>query len=135
MKVLALIAALIVGACPIPEHLQGQLDQDLKVKHGHEVGIFSEHMMIAFTTLNAESRCPRSVTCVRAGEAKITIRVAKQFLATETRVLTIPAGQAGSDSAQYMGYTITLKALDPYPETPDKPEPESYEATIVVTKG
>ena len=47
--------------------------------------------------------------------------------------MTIP-GTNGSDTANYMNYTITLKALDPYPAAPGKPVPETYEATLVVSK-
>ena len=133
MKIVALIAGLTLGACPVPQANLTTLDQDTKLRHGHVVAIPTEHLTLAFTALKEESRCPASVTCVSAGQAKITVTVIKEYLAGEVRTLTIP-GNDGSNTANYLNYTITLKALDPYPATPGKPVPEAYEATLVVSK-
>ena len=133
MKLVAVIAGLTLGACPVPQANLTALDQDTKLGYGHAVAIPAEHLTLAFTALNEESRCPASVTCVAAGQARITVTVVKRHLAQEVRILTIP-GRDGSDTANYMNYTITLKALDPYPATPGKPVRETYEATLVVSK-
>jgi hypothetical protein len=55
---------------------------------------------------------------------------------TTLKFNTNPAPGQGISTGAVGGYTITLRSLDPYPQTPDDATSlEDYRATLSVTKG
>jgi hypothetical protein len=77
---------------------------------------------MTFTAVTADSRCPRSVQCVWAGDATVVITGADG--PHELHVNAEPK------SATIDGTRVELVRLDPYPEQPGKIDSGLYQAII-----
>jgi len=84
-------------------------------------------LTITFAELVQESRCPKTVTCIWAGEADIRLRV-KKGSKSETIVLSTHK----PTTATAFGHTIELVDLTPYPEEPGKHDARAYRAKLAV---
>ena len=110
------------------------LGQEFKLKVGQETVVKGEDLALHFQAVTEDSRCPKSVQCVQAGQAKVAVVARRKGTDSPALTLTLNPPQA-QNQIVYEGYTIQLKALNPYPETPDKKiEQKDYEATLVVAK-
>ena len=91
---------------------------------------------LRFTNVLEDSRCPKRVTCVWTGEARIELLVQSDGRnPTTVQFNTNPAPGQNVQTAKVDGYTIELKSLDPYPQTPDESTPlEEYSATLSVKR-
>jgi hypothetical protein len=116
-------------AQPASDVKQVTLKQEFEVKVGEKVSV--EALRLSFTGVAEDSRCPKGVECIWAGNAKVTLRVSR----------------AGKHSAQinlntgiepkhklYDGYDIKLVSLNPYPQKGEKIKRGDYVATVVVTR-
>jgi len=76
-------------------------------------------MNVTFKGISEDSRCPKDVNCVWAGVAVAQVEV----MGTTTRPMTLSLasldnkGRNYHQSADFNGYTITLTAVNPYPES------------------
>jgi len=130
MKYLALMAVLLLGGCSTGESRHPGLDEGFKLAYATEQAISGEQLTLSFTEINEDSRCPSDVQCVQAGQAKITLRLAKDGGELATRTLTLP----GAETATYMNYTVTFLDLAPYPVSTHQTTANEYVATLVVAK-
>lgn len=95
---------------------------------------------VRFVAVAGDSRCPRDVTCVWAGDAEIEIALRQKEGPAEgggtEKEATVHLHTAGGArmprEAQALGLTLRLEALDPYPETSRRIEQEEYTATLVI---
>jgi hypothetical protein len=109
---------------PFGEPFTLPIDQTINLEDGGS---------ITFDGVSEDSRCPSDVQCVWAGQVIADLTV------------TGPQGQSGQVSLTLMGgqsdpvitgdYTITLLAVDPYPESSGPFDASSYVATLQVTLG
>ena len=110
------------------------LGQDFMLKVGREVAIKGEDFAVGFDSVIEDSRCPKSVQCVQAGRAMIALNVrnpSSKGAPFRIMLSTAPA----QNQVSYQGYTIQLKLVSPYPETPgQKIESKDYEVTLAVSK-
>src|SRR5512141_2508322 len=128
-----LLASLAACTSASPPPIAAQLNQEFKIKVDQSAVIATEDLTIRFIALSSESRCPRGVQCVQAGEAAVSISVAQKNDPPTMLVLnTNPPLK--KDHAIFGNYDIQLKVLDPYPEGLIKPNPQEYVVTLVVTK-
>lgn len=112
------------------------LNEPFTLAGGQEGLIAAEDLRLRFTEVLEDSRCPTQVECFWTGQARIAVTVAPPggpatnltFNTNPAPGQTVKVGTAGA-------YSVELRALDPYPETPDDPIPfEDYRATLVVRK-
>ena len=102
---------------------------DLKVGQAATVG--GEGLAIGFERVVSDSRCPRGVQCIRAGEATIRIWIEK---APDARTTFEMSNPSRSGDPSYGAYSIKLVRVTPYPEA-DRPQRlEDYSATLVVSR-
>jgi len=106
------------------------LDQNFKVRYGKEMTI--KDLKVKFESVVEDSRCPKDVTCVWAGDAKILISV-RRANGKEAKIELHTNGQF-AQTGKYQQYVIKLVALDPYPRTSAKGKPGDYVATLLITK-
>ncbi len=99
--------------------------------------ISGENLRLRFTDVLEDSRCPTEVECFWTGQARIAVLVEPAGSpSTTAQFNTNPAPGQNVQTTDVGGYTLSLKALDPYPRTPDDPISfEDYRATMLVHKG
>ena len=83
---------------------------------------------VSFASVTADSRCPRKVVCVWAGDAAIVLEV-KHGAETRSVELHTTSPQTMGEA---FGHRIELVSLDPYPEEPSERKPNAYVAHLVV---
>jgi hypothetical protein len=83
---------------------------------------------IGFEAVLADSRCPRGVRCVRAGEAKVQVWIKEGSEPGRSHVVIGPAPAFYPVSRNY---SIQMKALEPYPEAGAE-KPEDYRLTLAI---
>lgn len=101
--------------------------QELKLKIG-ESGK-SKPLEIEFHSVVEDSRCPKGVTCMWAGNAKVLLKVKKNGAKPVDVELNT---NSNPRTASYLGYELTLKELRPYPESGETIKPSDYEVILTV---
>lgn len=78
---------------------------------------------VKFIRVIADSRCPKQVTCIWPGEAKVLlgITVMGEYLEREVVI-----SGTGAEIALAEDFQILISQLIPYPETAKKIAPEDY---------
>ena len=83
---------------------------------------------VSFVSVTADSRCPRKVVCVWAGDAAIVLEVKHGAETRSVELHTTPPQTTG----EAFGHRIELVSLDPYPEEPSERKPSVYVAQLIV---
>jgi len=83
-----------------------------------------------------DSRCPSGVTCVWAGEARVTLQVSRvKSDGKETvKLQLVLNGRNKPAAASAFGYVLELLDLDPYPKSGVTPERGHYLAYVGVSE-
>lgn len=89
-----------------------------------------ENIDIEFVELVTDSRCPKSVQCIRAGEAIILVNVYENGILLEQKKLTFHATGFTNEKKNSLfsahDIFITGLNLEPYPIGMEKPKKEDY---------
>ncbi|MGH9457048.1 MAG: hypothetical protein ACRD2J_05340 [Thermoanaerobaculia bacterium] len=86
-------------------------------------------IVVQFAAVVADSRCPRDVTCVWAGDAEIALRVSSDDGgAADLRLHT----NVEPRSATFEGVRFTLAELEPLPAAGSTPRQAEYVATVEI---
>ena len=137
--VIALLALTLLGCqsnAAQADPTESALDQEFVLRGGQEVTIRGTDLRLHFTDVLEDSRCPKQVECFWTGQARIAIVAEQGQGATTTLEFnTNPAPGQGVLTVPVGDYTVELKKLDPYPETPDDSTAlTDYSATLLVRK-
>jgi hypothetical protein len=104
----------------------------LKINLGQEVSLHIEHLAIRFNGITGDSRCPRGVLCIRAGEVTGDVTVTHNGSASDITLtqsgLTEPPAEA-----TYQDYKLVF-SVEPYPEAGKQMSPEDYILNLTVEK-
>jgi hypothetical protein len=113
-----------------------KLDQVFTLKGGQEAMINGENLRVRFDQVLEDSRCPKMVECFWTGQARVALLVEPNGRGETTLEFnTNPAPDLNNQTARLDEYTITMDALEPYPQTPEQSiELEDYRATLKVGK-
>jgi hypothetical protein len=112
-----------------------RVGREFKVGAGRAVTFDAGRLRLKFLRVASDSRCPRGVDCVWAGNAEVLIEVGskggrgKMILRLNTN-----ASQERAAEDKYLGYTVRLLELTPYPREGRKTKPGEYIATLLVVK-
>lgn len=94
-----------------------------------------EHYTIEFKELLSDSRCPKDVMCVRAGEAKLVVNVYENNEFVKETELTIHASGYISKDYNLIGdfedYYIYGTMLTPYPVSTKKIKEKDYRLSLM----
>jgi hypothetical protein len=134
----ALVAvSLSAAACQVASADPGTvgLDRDFTLAGGQEISV--DRLRVRFADVLEDSRCPALVACFWTGQARLAVVAQPDGGTPETVDFnTNPAPGQGVWSGQVGEYTITMRSLEPYPQTPDDATPlEDYRVTLSVAKG
>ncbi len=93
--------------------------------------VVKNKLSIKFASLIEDSRCPRDVQCIQAGNARITIEV---FCGKNgAKTFEINTGKQ-PQTVSYGGYDIELTDLAPQPASNIRINRNGYTATFAITK-
>jgi hypothetical protein len=97
---------------------------------GDSVAVDGTDVFLTFVAVPRDSRCPRDVECIVAGEAIVVFEV-QRGVQREELTFEVPPG--GTDEETFEGLTIHILALEPETDSTRKIEPSDYVATVEVT--
>jgi hypothetical protein len=101
------------------------------LKAGESVTVGPERVQVGFSRVTSDSRCPRDVQCIQAGEASVLATVTPPGGATaQLELKTTPGGA----SATAVEYVLTLSRLEPVPVSTRETRPADYRATLMLTR-
>jgi tetratricopeptide (TPR) repeat protein len=117
-----------------PKPVGVRLDQTFTLSLNQEAHFEEDDLLLRFTSVLEDSRCPKQVLCAWSGQAVVQIQVQQNgSLPTSFVLNTNPSLKL--DTVVYMKYSIRLLNLAPYPEDPKTPiPPGAYIITLVVTR-
>jgi hypothetical protein len=123
---LAACAARGVGTAPSGELRRVPLDAPFTLAVGERVEIESLAVVVEFRSLESDSRCPRDLTCVWAGDGAAVVGVsAGERLETVTLHTNLEPRKTTA-----LGLELELGGLSPYPVSGGKREAREYRATL-----
>jgi len=104
----------------------------LKVGEAIELQIDGGTAVLQFAEVKGDSRCPKDVVCVRAGDAMAVLRdVAPNG---ESAVMEFVVDGRGAATAVFAGRTVAVAELLPYPVSTAPISQDEYRVTVVVSK-
>jgi hypothetical protein len=111
------------------------LDTDFRLGKGRSAAVDGTDLVVTFTRLIRDSRCPTTVTCIVQGEAVIEVGIVGAGDTRSVR-LAAPFGPAATGgmvpNEQRLGaYRIHLEAVEPWPVTATGPAGERSSVPMV----
>ena len=129
--------SLLAAGCQVASADPGTvgLDRDFTLGGGQEASV--DGLRVRFTDVLEDSRCPARVACFWSGQARLTVVAqAEGDPPTAVEFNTNPAPGLSVSSGRVGEYTVTMRSLEPYPQTPEDVTPlEDYRLTLSVAKG
>jgi hypothetical protein len=116
------------GACAIQSAPLGQ-DVALTIRTPVEFG--PDRLRVRFDSVLQDSRCPRDVQCVWAGNAAARVRV--QISSDLEQIIDLNTN-VGPKESHFDGYVLRLVALGPDPVSTTRIEPAAYRLTVRVER-
>jgi hypothetical protein len=86
----------------------------VRLKIGESTTVEETDLQIGFEDVTGDSRCPKNVQCVWAGEATVVLWVRRGSEEKTTVTLKVPPG--GGASTTYRDVTIRIVGLEPQTE-------------------
>lgn len=130
---LLFVPALMAMSCRKPVYVPLGRAVDVHVHQG--VKFADSDLDLFFRRVASDSRCPKNVQCISAGEAVITLeaRIMKGPIETfDAKVAGEGADTDTTAAAVYDGYRVWVVRLEPYPVSGAPADTTMYVATLVV---
>jgi hypothetical protein len=122
--------AILLGNCEPPPG--ARLGEPFPLEIGGAVRIEEGDLTVKFEEVASDSRCPRDVNCIQAGEAMVQLSITagddKAILE-----LAVPPG-GSSPAAKFQELLVTVLELEPQPESEKSIDPSSYVAKVKVVR-
>ncbi|MEQ1908768.1 MAG: hypothetical protein ABMA15_08090 [Vicinamibacterales bacterium] len=119
------------GEPMVPAGQTSALETPFTLKPAETATVGQDRVQVRFDRVVADSRCPRDVQCITAGEATVRVLVTvpgQQASAFE--LTTTPKGSIVKTGA----YALTLSGLAPVPLSTTPTKDSDYRATFVLAK-
>lgn len=120
LLLLGVLAAMGVEPAPYGEPFRLPL--------GESVAVADTDLSLTFVAVERDSRCPKGVQCVRAGEAIVVLSIQRRGETSEMR-FEVPPG--GAVNASFAEHTISLE-LEPEAVAGKRIERDDYVAIVTV---
>jgi hypothetical protein len=135
---MAAVIALVSGSTCHKADTKAALDEPIRLRKGQWVSFtHGLPLEIAFLRVVQDSRCPRNVQCIRAGDAVVQFAAKSAEGGMSTFLAQLPEG-APTDSiawADWSDYRVRVLELEPYPVGGVTVDSSAYVVTFVVKKG
>ena len=130
MNIFCALMFILVGMFGPGAEARPQAGKSVSVRIGQERSAGRANVRIKFVEMIEDSRCPRDVECIQAGNASVRVRVTRNGR-SETMVLNT---NKHGEKAVFAGYEFSLTALTPEPRSNIRINRNGYVATIALTK-
>lgn len=127
---LALLPAATVACGEATGPSAARLGEPFVLEVGEVALVDVEGLLVGFTAVTADSRCPTDVECVTAGDASVELWLRRPPSPRETHVLHTDGREGGS--AAYDDFEVELLSLQPLPRSDRPVEPGQYRLELVV---
>ncbi len=131
MKTKILIGLLLVFSFAALQSVQAHTVTQVTLQVGRQTNLFNRDLTIQFVSVLNDSRCPQDVQCISAGNAKIRIKVRKNFGRWQTFDLNL---NGNNSVVNFRNYQIDFTNLTPYLRTNVRINRFQYRATLKVTR-
>jgi len=122
---------LFSGALFAQESSHPNLGEEFELAVHQTAQIRAENISVTFQQVLEDSRCPIDVTCIWAGIAEVSLRVAVSGSERELSLSTSPP----ENSAVFENYKFWLIRLRPVPRANQKIDSSASFVTVMVDKG
>ncbi len=110
---------------------QAALGKEFSLAIGQGVSIASDKLSVKFLDVTEDSRCPKGVTCIWAGQVSCVVEV---ILSGNTDQIKLTAmGGSTSMSPPVSGYAFAFN-VEPYPEAGKPIAKGDYRLNLTITK-
>jgi hypothetical protein len=107
------------------------LKKEFTLKVGETGKAPRDKLEVEFVSVADDSRCPKGVTCVWAGNAKVLLR----FRKGNNKPVDVELNtNIKTKIHSLFGYVLRLEKLEPYPEASGPINPSDYVVTLSVHK-
>jgi hypothetical protein len=128
--VIAFFSLLTAGMhCGDPAQLA--LGRPFSLRFGESAVFEKENVRLRFDSVPEDSRCPKKVQCVSAGNARIRLEIT---VGSATPSVVELNTARGPREAEIEGFRIVLEDLAPYPLTSQPIPAEEFLATLSVLR-
>jgi hypothetical protein len=128
----ALFAIVLLAAgCSGQTTSHASLGKEISLAIGESADIPEERFNVKFVDVTEDSRCPKGVTCIWAGQVTCAIEVAINGKLTGQKLTVTGGGPAVSQPVD--GYLFAF-TVEPYPEAGRQIARADYRLKLTVTK-
>lgn len=113
--------------------VEADLGQELSLRIGQTAQIESEQLAIRFNGIDTDSRCPRGVTCIWAGE--VLCNVTATYQGSSSHITLVQSGLTQEPPVEnyYEIYWLDF-SVEPYPEAGKQISTADYRLKMTVKK-
>ena len=125
-----LICAVSIGCGANVTGPSTPLDEPFTLGVKEAIAVSGTSMVIEFTGVTGDSRCPADAVCIQGGDAVVHIRVT----GGGTSTYELHTGDDSRAAVVHGLYRIALVELQPYPFSAQPISPNDYRATLRVAR-
>ena len=111
--------------------LKASLGKQVSLRIGQTAEIDGEQLSITFDSVSEDSRCPKGVMCIRAGEVKCSVTVT--YKDSPSVITLVQPGTTEPATETYERYTLVY-SVEPYPEAGRPISDSDYRLNLTVEK-
>ena len=126
------LAGLLAGCKIQTSEISIPTGREFTLPVGKTVSVTGENLSLHFVSVEGDSRCPKGVVCIQAGDAKCLIEITLQG-STSQATFTDRGGVDGYSQAEFDRYKFSFK-VTPYPEAGHQIAPGDYQLILTVNK-
>jgi len=108
------------------------LGESFELSLNQEKQADGEDLNVKFVAVPEDSRCPSDVTCVWAGQVKVTLALSKNGQAAENQDILLSGGSENAEIT-WKEYKIALLEVAPYPKS-GQDQRDAYRIQLQVTR-
>jgi hypothetical protein len=134
--VVCLVALVACGAqAKVRARKTVRLNQNFVLRVGQEVSVAEQKLNVKLVSVPEDSRCPKGVTCIWAGNVRVRLQVTKVGGKPVKVELSLnPRDFPDGEAADCGNYKLKLVGVEPYPVADQQLKPADYTVTLSVSK-
>ncbi len=109
-----------------------RLGESFRLRVGEAAKIEDAGITVTFQKVPSDSRCPKDVTCIQAGEAVVLLGLDPEGGRSAGLSLAVPPG-GSSPEATFASFRVAVLELQPQKESRKSIDPAAYVATLRVS--